>query len=109
MLGDLVDFQLCFFEVILANMNCTQNFTVIYFYLYWSYISYFKGAISAVVSHFLFFPLFSSEFFRYYEGLQKCLGLYSENAEYSSSEIEQLEALYKSLGLQYTWSSAVKV
>ncbi|WOG99228.1 hypothetical protein DCAR_0518576 [Daucus carota subsp. sativus] len=44
----------------------------------------------------------------YYEGLQKCLGLYSENAEYSSSEIEQLEALYKSLGLQYTWSSAVK-
>ena len=47
--------------------------------------------------------------FRYYEGLQKCLGLYSENAQYSSDQIEQLDALYKSLRQQYSWSSAVKV
>ncbi|KAJ4952475.1 hypothetical protein NE237_029307 [Protea cynaroides] len=46
--------------------------------------------------------------YRYYEGLQKCLGLYSENSQYSSEDIEQLGVLYKSLGLQYTWSSAVK-
>ncbi|KAL8098992.1 N-terminal acetyltransferase A complex auxiliary subunit NAA15-like isoform X2 [Apium graveolens] len=46
--------------------------------------------------------------YRYYEGLQKCLGLHSENAQYSSSEVEQLEALYKSLVLQYSWSSAAK-
>lgn len=53
---------------------------------------------------------FSSwKLFRYYEGLQKCVGLHSESAEYSSNEIEQLEALYKSLGQQYSWSSAVKV
>ncbi|KAF3450798.1 hypothetical protein FNV43_RR06887 [Rhamnella rubrinervis] len=46
--------------------------------------------------------------YRYYEGLQKCLGLYSENAQYSSDQIEQLDALYKSLRQQYSWSSAVK-
>ncbi|KAK1576952.1 hypothetical protein Q3G72_017810 [Acer saccharum] len=46
--------------------------------------------------------------YRYYEGLQKCVGVYSENGKYSSDEIDQLDALYKSLGQQYTWSSAVK-
>ncbi|KAL5996964.1 N-alpha-acetyltransferase 16, NatA auxiliary subunit [Asimina triloba] len=46
--------------------------------------------------------------YRYYEGLQKCLGLYSENGQYSSEEMDQLDALYKSLRKQYTWSSAVK-
>ncbi|KAL5758076.1 hypothetical protein ACOSP7_020687 [Xanthoceras sorbifolium] len=46
--------------------------------------------------------------YRYYEGLQKCVRIYSENGKYSSDEIDQLDALYKSLGQQYTWSSAVK-
>ncbi|KAB2008135.1 hypothetical protein ES319_D10G078100v1 [Gossypium barbadense] len=46
--------------------------------------------------------------YRYYEGLQKCFVLYSENGKYSSDEIDQLDALYKSLAEQYTWSSAVK-
>lgn len=46
--------------------------------------------------------------YRYYEGLQKCFGLYSENAQFSADEIDRLEALYKSLGQQQKWSSAVK-
>ncbi|XVF74641.1 hypothetical protein PTKIN_Ptkin13bG0127600 [Pterospermum kingtungense] len=46
--------------------------------------------------------------YSYYEGLQKCFGLYSENGKYSSDEIDRLDALYKSLSQQYTWSSAVK-
>ncbi|KAH7547325.1 hypothetical protein FEM48_Zijuj01G0297800 [Ziziphus jujuba var. spinosa] len=46
--------------------------------------------------------------YRYYEGLQKCVGLYSENAQYSPDQIEQLDDLYKSLRQQYSWSSAVK-
>lgn len=46
--------------------------------------------------------------YRYYEGLQKCVGLYSENDQFSADEIDQLEALYKSLGQQQKWSSAVK-
>ncbi|XWS11877.1 hypothetical protein CRYUN_Cryun37aG0038800 [Craigia yunnanensis] len=46
--------------------------------------------------------------YRYYEGLQKCFGLYSENGKYSSDEIDRLVALYKSLTQQYTLSSAVK-
>ncbi|XP_057459608.1 N-terminal acetyltransferase A complex auxiliary subunit NAA15-like [Actinidia eriantha] len=46
--------------------------------------------------------------YRYYEGLQKCLGLLSESHCYSSDEIDRLEALYKSLGQQYSRSSAVK-
>lgn len=49
------------------------------------------------------------DLYRYYEGLHKCLGLHSENTQYSSSEVEQLEALYKSLVLEYSWSSAAKV
>ncbi|GKV35750.1 hypothetical protein SLEP1_g43971, partial [Rubroshorea leprosula] len=47
--------------------------------------------------------------YRYYEGLQKCVGLHSENGHYSSDEIDQLKSLYKSLQEQYTSSSAVKV
>ncbi|KAM1822990.1 hypothetical protein ACFX13_025647 [Malus domestica] len=46
--------------------------------------------------------------YRYYQGLQKCLGLYAENAQYSLDEIEHLDALYKSLAQKYSWSSAVK-
>ncbi|XP_021848124.1 N-terminal acetyltransferase A complex auxiliary subunit NAA15 [Spinacia oleracea] len=46
--------------------------------------------------------------YKYYEGLQKCLGLYSEKGQYSVNEIEQLDALYKSLQQEYKWSSAAK-
>ncbi|XP_059645164.1 N-terminal acetyltransferase A complex auxiliary subunit NAA15 [Cornus florida] len=46
--------------------------------------------------------------YRYYEGLQKCVGLLPESGQYSSAELDRLEALYKSLGQQYRWSSAVK-
>ncbi|XP_076892788.1 N-terminal acetyltransferase A complex auxiliary subunit NAA15-like [Bidens hawaiensis] len=46
--------------------------------------------------------------YRYYDGLQKCVGLHSKSGQYSSDEIDQLDSLYKSLGQQYTWSSAVK-
>ncbi|PON58919.1 N-terminal acetyltransferase A, auxiliary subunit [Trema orientale] len=46
--------------------------------------------------------------YRYYEGLQKCVGLYSENGHYSPDQIEQLDSLYTSLRQQYNWSSAVK-
>ncbi|KAJ7951835.1 N-alpha-acetyltransferase 16, NatA auxiliary subunit [Quillaja saponaria] len=46
--------------------------------------------------------------YRYYEGLQKCVGLFSEDAHYASNEIDQLNALYESLRQQYKWSSAVK-
>ncbi|KAG6669387.1 N-terminal acetyltransferase A complex auxiliary subunit NAA15-like [Carya illinoinensis] len=46
--------------------------------------------------------------YRYYEGLQQCVGLYSENSHFSPDEIDRLDALYKSLGQQYQWSSAVK-
>ncbi|XP_022745253.1 N-terminal acetyltransferase A complex auxiliary subunit NAA15-like isoform X1 [Durio zibethinus] len=35
--------------------------------------------------------------YRYYEGLQKCFGLYSENAKYPSDEFDRLDALHKSL------------
>ncbi|CAL9165482.1 unnamed protein product [Musa hybrid cultivar] len=46
--------------------------------------------------------------YRYFIGLQKCLGLYSDKGEYTSDEIERLDALYMSLRDQYSWSSAVK-
>ncbi|XP_038897483.1 LOW QUALITY PROTEIN: N-terminal acetyltransferase A complex auxiliary subunit NAA15-like [Benincasa hispida] len=46
--------------------------------------------------------------YRYYEGLQVCVGLFSKNSEYSPEEIERLDELYKSLGQQNGWSSAVK-
>ncbi|KAK9677157.1 hypothetical protein RND81_11G124400 [Saponaria officinalis] len=46
--------------------------------------------------------------YRYYEGLQRCLGLYSETREYSPDEIEKLDALYQSLQQDYSRSSAAK-
>ncbi|CAM8997376.1 unnamed protein product [Rhodiola kirilowii] len=46
--------------------------------------------------------------YRYYEGLQRSRGLFSENQCYSPDEIEQLDHLYRSLAQQYNWSSAVK-
>ncbi|KAJ3670740.1 hypothetical protein LUZ60_008166 [Juncus effusus] len=46
--------------------------------------------------------------YSYLIGLQSCLGLYSEKGQYTSDEAERLDALYKSLREQYTFSSAVK-
>ncbi|XP_050384710.1 N-terminal acetyltransferase A complex auxiliary subunit NAA15 [Argentina anserina] len=46
--------------------------------------------------------------YRYYQGLQKCLGLNAENSQHSPDEIERLDDLYKSLAQKYSWSSAVK-
>ncbi|MED6120077.1 N-alpha-acetyltransferase 16, NatA auxiliary subunit [Stylosanthes scabra] len=46
--------------------------------------------------------------YRYYEGLQKCVGLYSVDGQYSPDEIDRLDSLFRSLGQQYKWSSAVK-
>ncbi|KAG5016290.1 hypothetical protein JHK85_022426 [Glycine max] len=45
---------------------------------------------------------------RYYEGLQKCVGLYLEDGQYSPDQIDRLDSLYKTLVQQYKWSSAVK-
>lgn len=50
-----------------------------------------------------------SRLFRYYEGLQKCVGLYLEDGQYSPDQIDQLDSLYKAIVQQYKWSSAVKV
>ncbi|XP_057451305.1 N-terminal acetyltransferase A complex auxiliary subunit NAA15-like [Lotus japonicus] len=46
--------------------------------------------------------------YSYYEGLQKCVGLYSEDGHFAPDEIDRLDALYKTLGQQFKWSSAVK-
>ncbi|PKA46790.1 peptide alpha-N-acetyltransferase [Apostasia shenzhenica] len=46
--------------------------------------------------------------YRYFLGLQKCLGLDSENAQYPAEKMDQLDALYKSLTEQYNWSYAAK-
>ncbi|KAL9304484.1 hypothetical protein ACSQ67_021747 [Phaseolus vulgaris] len=46
--------------------------------------------------------------YRYYEGLQKCVGLYLEDGQYSPDQIDQLDSLYKAIVQQYKWSSAVK-
>ncbi|XP_012571543.1 N-terminal acetyltransferase A complex auxiliary subunit NAA15-like [Cicer arietinum] len=46
--------------------------------------------------------------YSYYEGLQRCVGLYSENGHFSPDEIDRLDTLYKTLGQQFKWSSAVK-
>ncbi|KAK1282040.1 hypothetical protein QJS10_CPB22g00985 [Acorus calamus] len=46
--------------------------------------------------------------YKYYSGLQKCLGLYSEKCQFSSDEVDRLDALYKELMEQYKWSSAVR-
>ena len=52
---------------------------------------------------FSLFPL------RYFIAVQKCLGLYSDNGQYSADDVERLSALYNSLKEKYAWSSAVKV
>lgn len=71
----------------------------------------YLSAISCVILLILEVDWFYYCFFtvRYYEGLQKCVGLYSENAQFPPDEIDRLDALYKSLGQEYKWSSAVKV
>jgi hypothetical protein len=46
---------------------------------------------------------------RYFIAVQKCLGLYSDNGQYSSADVERLSALYESLKKDYARSSAVKV
>jgi hypothetical protein len=46
---------------------------------------------------------------RYFIAVQKCLGLYSDNGQYSADDVERLSALYESLKKDYAWSSAVKV
>ncbi|XP_073006647.1 N-terminal acetyltransferase A complex auxiliary subunit NAA15 [Typha latifolia] len=50
----------------------------------------------------------NSDNYRYLIGLQKCTGLYSEIGQYTPNEIECLDALYKSLKEQFSWSSAAK-
>ncbi|KAF7036980.1 hypothetical protein CFC21_047472 [Triticum aestivum] len=46
--------------------------------------------------------------YKYLIAVQKCLGLYSENGQYSADDVERLSALYNSLKEEYSWSSAVK-
>uniref|UniRef100_A0A0D9V2Y2 Uncharacterized protein n=1 Tax=Leersia perrieri TaxID=77586 RepID=A0A0D9V2Y2_9ORYZ len=46
--------------------------------------------------------------YKYFIAVQKCLGLYSENGQYSADDVDRLRALYKSLKEEYGWSSAVK-
>ncbi|KAG8044851.1 hypothetical protein GUJ93_ZPchr0008g13823 [Zizania palustris] len=46
--------------------------------------------------------------YKYFIAIQKCLDMYSENGQYSTDDIERLQALYKSLKEEYGWSSAVK-
>ncbi|XP_027344722.1 N-terminal acetyltransferase A complex auxiliary subunit NAA15-like isoform X2 [Abrus precatorius] len=46
--------------------------------------------------------------YRYYEGLQECVGLYIEDGQLSADQIDQLDSLYETLAQQYKWSSAVK-
>ncbi|KAJ0960512.1 hypothetical protein J5N97_001602 [Dioscorea zingiberensis] len=50
----------------------------------------------------------NSDNYKYFVGLQKCVGLYSENGNIHQMKLLSLEALYKSLRSQYTWSSAAK-
>ncbi|OEL18241.1 N-alpha-acetyltransferase 16, NatA auxiliary subunit [Dichanthelium oligosanthes] len=46
--------------------------------------------------------------YKYFIAVQKCLGLYSDNGQYSADDVERLSALYNSLKEKYAWSSAVK-
>jgi peptide alpha-N-acetyltransferase len=46
--------------------------------------------------------------YKYFIAVQKCLGLYSDNGQYSADDVERLSALYESLKKDYAWSSAVK-
>lgn len=41
-------------------------------------------------------------------GLQQCVGLYSAKDHFSPNEVDRLDTLYKTLGQQFKWSSAVK-
>ncbi|MBA0774737.1 hypothetical protein Gotri_009928, partial [Gossypium trilobum] len=66
------------------------------------------GRLEEGANHYRALLAMNPDNYRYYEGLQKCFGLYSENGKYSSDEIDLLDALYKSLAEQFTWSSAVK-
>ncbi|KAJ6839531.1 N-alpha-acetyltransferase 15, NatA auxiliary subunit [Iris pallida] len=52
--------------------------------------------------------LINPDNYEYFRGLQKCLGLYLEDGQYTSDEIDRLDSLYKSLREQYKWSSAAK-
>ncbi|KAI0487862.1 hypothetical protein KFK09_027685 [Dendrobium nobile] len=52
--------------------------------------------------------LMNPDNYRYFVGLQKCLGLYSEIGQYTTEAINQLDVLYKSLAEQYSWSYAAK-
>uniref|UniRef100_A0A0E0Q4H2 Uncharacterized protein n=1 Tax=Oryza rufipogon TaxID=4529 RepID=A0A0E0Q4H2_ORYRU len=40
--------------------------------------------------------------------IQKCLGLYSENGQYSTDDVDRLCTFYSSLKKEYGWSSVVK-
>ncbi|TYI26802.1 hypothetical protein ES332_A05G136600v1 [Gossypium tomentosum] len=66
------------------------------------------GRLEEGVNHYKALLAMNPDNYRYYEGLQKCFSLYSENGKYSSDKIDRLDALYKSLAEQFTWSSAVK-
>lgn len=46
--------------------------------------------------------------YRYYEGLQNCLGLSVESGKHSPENVNKLCSLYKSLYENYPWSSAAK-
>ncbi|CAO2208690.1 unnamed protein product [Urochloa humidicola] len=46
--------------------------------------------------------------YKYFIAVQKCLGLYADNGQYSADDVERLSALYNSLKEKYAWSSAVK-
>ncbi|KAH9296041.1 hypothetical protein KI387_039629, partial [Taxus chinensis] len=50
----------------------------------------------------------NSDNYRYYEGLQNCLGLSQESGKYSPENVNKLSSLYMSLREQYPWSSAAK-
>uniref|UniRef100_A0A0D6R3U3 Uncharacterized protein n=1 Tax=Araucaria cunninghamii TaxID=56994 RepID=A0A0D6R3U3_ARACU len=50
----------------------------------------------------------NSDNYRYYEGLQKCLGLLLESGKHSPEHVDKLDSLYKSLQDKYPWSAAAK-
>lgn len=76
-------------------------FSATYLLIYWNYFVSFYNFLNAADTFI--------HFCRYFRGLQKCVGLYNEKGQYTFDEIDRLDALYKSLREQYSWSSAVKV
>nr|CAB3477629.1 unnamed protein product [Digitaria exilis] len=52
--------------------------------------------------------LMNPDNYKYFIAVQKCLGLYSDNGQYSADDVESLSTLYNSLKEKYAWSSAVK-